>query len=78
MGVRQRADLQRGLPAVERLVTATSTAEARSDIAPAIAAAARQVQRDRRTQQIQIEQDITEKRIGLELLSGRLEEAWPG
>jgi outer membrane protein TolC len=76
--LRQRADLQRGLPAVERLVTVTSTAEARGDIAPAIAAAARQVLRDRRTQQIQIEQDITEKRIGLELLSGRLEEAWPG
>ena len=76
LGIRQRGDVLRTLPPLEQLAAATARAAARGDLAPATAVAAAQVVRDKRTQLAQIEQDIGEKRIGLELLSGSLEEAW--
>lgn len=76
LGYRQHNDKSRSLPPLETVAVATARAAARGDIAAATASGAAQAVRDKRLQIVQIEQDIAERLIALELLSGTLRESW--
>jgi cobalt-zinc-cadmium efflux system outer membrane protein len=67
---RQRRDIVSALPALERFVESSTRAAGRGDLAPAGAATAAQVLRDKQTLLAQSEQDIQVQWIALELLTG--------
>lgn len=73
---RQRDDLIRQLPVLQRYADATQRAAARGDLAPATADTAAQAIRDRRLVLSQLDQQIAEQTIALELLSGGPSEGW--
>ncbi len=72
----QRAELAAQLPALQRYAAATRRAAARGDISSATSEAAEQALRDRELAFLQLDQQIAERTITLELLSGGPAEAW--
>lgn len=73
---RQRADLAKQMPALQRYAEATRRAAVRGDISEATAETAEQAVRDREIAYLQLDQQIAEQTIALELLSGGPSEAW--
>ena len=73
---RQRAELEKQMPALSRYVAATERAARRGDLAPATAATAAQAKRDRDLTLLQLDQQIAEQTIALELLTGSLSQGW--
>ena len=72
----QREALLSKLPAIRQFAEASDRAATRGDLAPALAATARQALRDRTLTLSQIDQQIAEQTIALELLSGGPSEGW--
>lgn len=73
----QCAAITRDLPALQIFAAATRRAATRGDLALATADTAEQAVRDKQTLATQIDQDIAERTIALELLTGSPKEDWP-
>ena len=73
----QRAAIARDLPALRTFAAASRRAATRGDLALATADTAEQVVRDKQTLATQIDQDIAERTVALELLTGSPKEDWP-
>lgn len=73
---RQRSNLLRDLPAVERFAAASRRAADRGDLPLATAITAEQALRDKQLLLALAERDIFEQSIALELLTGVPQEAW--
>lgn len=73
----QRAAIARDLPALRTFAAASRRAAARGDLAPATAETAEQAVRDKESLATEIDQDIAERMIALELLTGTPEKDWP-
>lgn len=73
----QRAAIARDLPALQTFAAASRRAATRGDLALATADTAEQVVRDKQTLATQIDQDIAERTVALELLTGSPKEDWP-
>lgn len=73
---RQRETLLATISPLRRFAAANRRAAGRGDLAEATAATAEQTLRDRLLLLAQIERDMLEQTIGLELLTGTLQETW--
>ncbi|MEG3125022.1 TolC family protein [Sphingomonas sp. GB1N7] len=72
----QRAAITRDLPALETFAAASRRAATRGDLALATADTAEQAVRDKQSLAAQIDQDMAERTIALELLTGTPQQDW--